>query len=50
MSKDDQHQIFSSLKKDLAPVNKYQEVIVHLFEFGYDLARSPEKFESILSG
>jgi len=55
MSKDDEHWIKSCLKKELTAVQKFQEVIAYLFEFGYDLALSPENnvsrslgFESIL--
>jgi hypothetical protein len=32
----------SALKKDLTPVQKFQEVIAYLFELGYDLSLSPE--------
>jgi hypothetical protein len=42
MSKDDKRHIKSCLKKELAAVQKFQEVIAYLFEFGYDLALSPE--------
>jgi hypothetical protein len=55
MSKDDQSRILSFLKKELTAVQKNPEVIVYLFEFGYNLALSPEnnvswspEFESIL--
>ena len=55
MSKEDERRIKSSLKKELTVVQKFQEVIAYLFEFGYDLALSPENnvsrspgFESIL--
>ena len=55
MSKDDQQRIKSCLKKELKAVQKFQEVIAYLFEFGYDLALSPENnvsrspgFESII--
>jgi hypothetical protein len=55
MCKDDEHRIRSCLKKELTSVQKFQEVIAYLFEFGYDLALSPENnacrspgFESIL--
>ncbi len=55
LSRDDKRQIKSALKKDLTPVQKFQEVIAYLFELGYDLALSPENnvvhslgFESIL--
>ena len=43
------------MKKELKAVQKFQEVIAYLFEFGYDLALSPENnvsrspgFESII--
>jgi hypothetical protein len=52
---EDQHRIKSSLKKDLNSVQKHQEIIAYLFEFGYDLAISPENnvsrspgFETVL--
>ncbi len=55
MSKDDECRIKLCLKKELTAVQKFQEVIAYLFEFGYDLALSPENnvshrpgFESIL--
>ena len=55
MSKDDERRIKLCLKKELTAVQKFQEVIAYLFEFGYDLALSPENnvshspgFESIL--
>jgi hypothetical protein len=55
MSKDDQCQIASCLKKELTAVKKIQEVIAYLFEFRYNLALSLENnvsqssgFESIL--
>ena len=55
MSKDDHCRIKSCLKKELTVVQKFQEVIAYLFEFGYDLALSPVNnvsrspgFESIL--
>jgi hypothetical protein len=55
MTKDDQRWITLCLKKELTVVQKFQEVIAYLFEFGYDLALSPENnvsqspgFESIL--
>ena len=55
MSKDNERRIKSCLKKELTTVQKFQEVIAYLFEFGYDLALSPENnisrspgFESIL--
>ncbi len=55
MCKDDKHWITSCLKKELTAVQKFQEVIAYLFEFGYDLALSMENnvscspgFESIL--
>ena len=55
MSKDDERQIKLYPKKELTAVQKFQEVIAYLFEFGYDLALSPENnvsrspgFESIL--
>jgi len=55
MSKDDERRIKSCLQKELAVVQKFQEVISYLFELGYDLALSPENnvsrspgFESIL--
>ncbi len=55
MSKDDERRIKSCLKKEFIAVQKFQEVIAYLFEFGYDLALSPEnnvsrspRFESIL--
>ncbi len=55
LSRDDERRIKSALKKDLTPVQKFQEVITYLFELGYDLALSPENnvsrswgFESIL--
>jgi hypothetical protein len=55
MCKDDEHRIRSCLKKELTSVQKFQEVIAYLFEFGYNLALSPENnvsrspgFESIL--
>jgi len=55
MSKDDERQIKLYPKKELTAVQKFQEVIVYLFEFGYDLTLSPENnvslspgFESIL--
>ncbi len=54
MSKDDEHRIKSCLKKEFTAVQKFQEVIAY-FEFGYDLALSPENnvsrspgFKSIL--
>jgi len=34
MSKDDEHWIKSCLKKELTAVQKFQEVIAYLFEFG----------------
>ncbi len=42
MNKDDERQIASCLKKELTAVQRFQEVIAYLFEFGYDLALSPE--------
>jgi hypothetical protein len=55
MCKDDEHRIRSCLKEELTSVQKFQEVIAYLFEFGYNLALSPENnvsrspgFESIL--
>jgi hypothetical protein len=55
MSKDDERRITLCLKKELTAVQKFQEVIAYLFEFGYNLALSPENnvsrspgFESIL--
>ena len=55
MSKDDERRIKLCLKKELMAVQKFQEVIAYLFEFGYNLALSPENnvsrspgFESIL--
>ena len=55
MSKDDERWIKSCLKKELRAVQKFQEVIAYLYEFGYDLALSPEnnvshspRFESII--
>jgi len=55
MSKDDEHRIKPCLKKEFTAAQKFQEVIAYLFEFGYDLALSPENnasrspgFESIL--
>jgi hypothetical protein len=42
MSKNDQHQKASCLKKDLTAVQKLQEIIAYLFEFGYHLALNPE--------
>ncbi len=55
MCKDDQHRITSCLKKELMAMQKFQEVIAYLFEFGYNLALSPKNnvscspgFESIL--
>ncbi len=55
LSRDGERRIKYALKKDLTPVQKFQDVIAYLFEFGYDLALSPENhvsrspgFESIL--
>ena len=55
MSKDNERRIKLCLKKELMAVQKFQEVIAYLFEFGYNLALSPENnmsrspgFESIL--
>jgi hypothetical protein len=55
MTKDDRRRIAPCLKKELTVVQKVQEVAAYLFEFGYDLALSPENnvsqspgFESIL--
>jgi len=55
MNQDDEHWIRFCLKKELTAVQKFQEVIAYLFEFGYNLALSPENnvscspgFESIL--
>jgi hypothetical protein len=55
MSQEDKWWIMSSLKKDLTSVQKFQEVIAYLFEFGYNLALSVENnvscspgFEAIL--
>ncbi len=55
MNSEDQCCIKSSLKKDSTSVQKHQEIIAYLFEFGYDLAISPEKnvsrspgFETVL--
>ncbi len=42
MCKDDKLWITSCLKKELKVMQKFQEVIAYLFEFGYDLALSPE--------
>ncbi len=42
MSKDDERRVKSCLKKELTAVQKFQEVIAYLFEFGYDIALSPE--------
>jgi hypothetical protein len=39
---EDQHRIKSLLKKDLTSIQKHQEIITYLFEFGHDLAISPE--------
>jgi hypothetical protein len=39
---EDQRRIKSLLKKDLTSIQKHQEIIAYLFEFGYDLAISPE--------
>jgi len=40
-SKDDERRIKSCLKKELTAVQKFQEVIAYLFEFGYDIPLSP---------
>ena len=47
--------IKSLLKKELPSIQKHQEIIAYLFEFGYDLAISSENnfsqspgFESVL--
>jgi hypothetical protein len=42
MSKDDQRWIASCLKKEVTAVQKNQEVIAYLFEFGCNLALSQE--------
>ena len=42
MTKDDQRRIAPCLKKELTVLQKFQEVAAYLFEFGYDLALSPE--------
>jgi hypothetical protein len=42
MNAEDQRHIKSSLKKDLTSIQKHQEKIAYLFEFGYDLAISLE--------
>jgi hypothetical protein len=56
MNAEDQRRIKSLLKKDLTSVQKHQEIIAYLFEFGYDLAISSENnvsqspgFEMVLS-
>jgi hypothetical protein len=46
MNSEDQCRIKSSLKKDLTSIQKHQEIIAYLFEFGYDLAISPENIVS----
>ncbi len=38
LSGDSKHQ----MKKDLTIIQKYQEMMVYIFEFGYNLALSPE--------
>jgi hypothetical protein len=42
MNSEDQRRIKSSSKKDLTSIQKHQEIIAYLFEFGYDLAISQE--------
>ena len=49
-SKDDERRIKSCLKKELTMVQKFQEVIAYLFEFGYDFSLSPENNVSRSSG
>ena len=40
MNAENQRRIKSSLKKDLTSIQKHQETIAYLFEFGYDLVVS----------
>jgi hypothetical protein len=47
---EDEHRIKSLLKKDLTSIQKHQEIIAYLFEFGYDLAISPENNVSLSPG
>ena len=55
MSEDDKKYIKKSMDKDLASIQKFQDIVAYQFEFGYDLALSPEMnvsqspgFESVL--
>jgi len=55
MSNDDKKHIKKSMDKDLASIQKFQDIVAYQFEFGYDLALSPEMnvsqspgFESVL--
>ena len=55
MDAEEKELIRSSMNKDLASIQKFQDIVAYQLEFGYDLAISPEHnvsrnpgFESVL--
>ncbi len=55
LSEEDKKYISKSMSKELSALQKFQDIVAYQFEFGYDLALSPElnvsqspRFESVL--